>query len=674
MSESKQRVKQLREQLNYHNHRYYVLDSPEISDAEYDRLMLELKKLEEAHPDLITPDSPTQRVGAEPVEAFGVVEHPYPLLSLSNAFSDEDLAAWHRRASNLLGRSDFDFVCEPKFDGLAVALTYEDGMLSVGATRGDGFRGENITQNLRTINSVPLSVPGDAPPRFEVRGEVYLSKDGFKKLNDERAREGQPLFANPRNAAAGSVRQLDSRITARRPLDVYIYALGWVEGRAVPDTHWDIMEYLKSLGFKINPNNKRVASIEQVMSVYRDWVEKRETLPYDIDGLVVKINRIAYQDELGFVGREPRWAIAYKFPAVQEITRLNSIEVNVGRTGNLNPYAVLEPVKVGGVTIKQAALHNEEDIHRKDIRVGDWVIVQRAGDVIPEIVGPVLSRRTGEERVFEMPQECPVCKAEVIKPEGEAMHRCTNMACPAQALEKIKHFVSRDAMDIEGVGDKVSAALFKAGLVKDVSDLYYLKAEQLVTLEKMADKSVSNILDNIEGSKKCSLARIIFALGIPHVGSETAELLADRFHSIDALTKVTHEQLMEIPSIGPKIADSIVAFLRQEQNRRIIDRLRDAGVRLEADETQKGALPLTGKEFVITGKLELFTRQQAEAKIKGLGGKAGSDVTKKTTYLVAGADPGSKLARAQALGISQLDEAEFLRMLKAAENGDTTTG
>jgi DNA ligase (NAD+) len=674
MSESEQRAKQLREQLHYHNHRYYVLDSPEISDAEYDRLMLELRKLEEANPELVTPDSPTQRVGAEPVAAFGVVEHPYPLLSLANAFSDEDLAAWHRRASNLLGRSDFEFVCEPKFDGLAVALTYEDGLLQVGATRGDGLRGENITQNLRTINSVPLSVPKDAPQRFEVRGEVYLSKEGFKKLNDERANEGQPLFANPRNAAAGSLRQLDPRITARRPLDIYIYALGWVEGGTMPDTHWEIMEYLKSLGFRINPNNERVATIEQVMSVYRGWVEKRETLPYDIDGLVVKINRIAYQDELGFVGREPRWAIAYKFPAVQEITRLNSIEVNVGRTGNLNPYAVLEPVKVGGVTIKQAALHNEEDIRRKDIRVGDWVIVQRAGDVIPEIVGPVLSRRMEELEEFKMPEVCPVCKAEVVKPEGEAMHRCTNMACPAQALEKIKHFVSRGAMDIEGVGDKVSAALFKAELVKDVSDLYYLKAERLITLEKMADKSVSNILGNVEASKSRPLARIIFALGIPHVGSETAELLADRFHSIDALTKTDRDQLVEIPSIGPKIADSILAFFRLEQNLSIIRRLRDAGVRLEADEMQKGALPLAGQEFVITGKLESFTRQQAESRIKELGGKAGSDVTKKTTYLVTGADPGSKLARAQALGIVQLGEAEFLNMLEAAENMDTTTG
>ena len=667
MSEVEQKIKALREQINHHNHRYYVLDSPEISDAEYDRLMLELKKLEEEHPGLITPDSPTQRVGAEPVEAFGVVEHPYPLLSLANAFSDDDLIAWHRRASNLLGRNDFDFVCEPKFDGLAVALTYEDGMLRVGATRGDGYRGENITQNLRTINSIPLSVSGDAPPRFEVRGEVYLSKEGFKRLNDERAREGQPLFANPRNAAAGSLRQLDPRITARRPLDIYIYALGWVEGKTVPDTHWEIMEYLKSLGFRINPNNERVSTIEQVMSVYRGWVERRESLPYDIDGLVVKINSITAQNELGFVGREPRWAIAYKFPAIQEITRLKSIEIDVGRTGSLNPYAVLEPVRVGGVTIKQAALHNEEDIHRKDIRTGDWVIVQRAGDVIPEIVGPVISRRTGKEEIFHMPERCPECGAEVIKPEGEAMHRCTNMACPAQALEKIKHFVSRGAMDIEGVGDKVSAALFKAEMVKDVSDLYFLESGQLLTLEKMAEKSVSNMLGSIEASKDRSLTRVLFALGVPHIGYETAELLVKHFYSIDALMKATEEQLVEIPSIGPKIADSLMAFFRQEQNLRIIDRLREAGVKLETEVTKKETLPLEGQEFVITGKLEAFTRQQAEAKVRELGGKATLDVTKKTTYLVAGADPGSKLTRARTLGIRQLDEAEFLNMLNKAE-------
>ena len=515
IAEVKQRIQKLRELLNYHNYRYYVLDSPEISDAEYDELMRELKQLEEAHPELITPDSPTQRVGAAPVEAFGVVEHPQPLLSLANAFSDEELDAWYRRASNLLGGRNTDFVCELKIDGLAVALTYVNGLLEVGATRGDGFRGENITQNLRTVKSIPLSVPKEAPPRFEVRGEVYLPKTGFKKLNEERAKEGLPLFANPRNAAAGSVRQLDSKITAQRPLDIFVYGLGWAEGKAVPDTHWEIMQYLKSLGFKINPNIALCHTIDEVKAYYAKWVQNQEELPYEADGVVVKINSIAFQTELGFVGREPRWAIAYKFPAVQGTTRLLDIGINVGRTGSLNPYAILEPVQVGGVTIKHAALHNEEDIHRKDIRIGDWVVIQRAGEVIPEIVEPIVSRRTGKEKVFHMPKTCPVCGAEVIKPEGEAMHRCTNAACPAQALERIKHFVSRGAMDIEGVGEKMSQTLFEAGLIKDVGDLYYLTRDQLLSLERMADKSAANILNSIEKSKDRPLPRVIFALGIP---------------------------------------------------------------------------------------------------------------------------------------------------------------
>jgi DNA ligase (NAD+) len=438
-AEINQKVDRLRELLNHHNYRYYVLDNPEVSDAEYDKLMLELKHLEEQYPELVTPDSPTQRVGAAPIEAFGVVDHLQPLLSLANAFSDDDLDAWQRRASNLLGRDDFDYVCELKIDGLAVALTYNNGLLEVGATRGDGLRGENITQNLRTIRSIPLSVPREAPPRFEVRGEVYLSKAGLKKLNEERAREDLPLFANTRNAAAGSLRQLDPRITAKRPLDIFVYGLGWAEGKATPDTHWDTMQYLKSLGFKINPNITRYYAISKVKQYHQKWVKEREELPYDIDGVVVKINSFAHQTELGFVGREPRWAIAYKFPAVQGITRLEDIGINVGRTGSLNPYAILEPIQVGGVTIKHAALHNEEDIHRKDIRIGDWVTIQRAGEVIPDIVGPVVSRRTGKEKMFHMPERCPVCGAEVIKPEGEAMHRCTNAACPAQALERIKH-------------------------------------------------------------------------------------------------------------------------------------------------------------------------------------------------------------------------------------------
>lgn len=668
VAEVKQRIEELRRLINYHNYRYYVLDSPEISDAEYDELMRELKRLEEEYPELITPDSPTQRVGAAPVEAFGVVEHPQPLLSLANAFSDEELDAWYRRASNLLGGRHTDFVCELKIDGLAVALTYVNGLFEVGATRGDGFRGENITLNLRTIKSIPLSVPKEAPPRFEVRGEVYLSKAGFKRLNEERAREGLPLFANPRNAAAGSVRQLDPRITAQRPLDIFIYGLGWAEGKAVPDTHWEVMQYLKSLGFKVNPNIALCRDIDEVKAYYKKWVDDREELPYETDGVVVKINPIPFQTELGYVGREPRWAIAYKFPAVQGVTRLLDIGINVGRTGSLNPYAILEPVQVGGVTIKHAALHNEEDIHRKDIRIGDWVVVQRAGEVIPEIVEPIVSRRSGKEKIFYMPKQCPVCGAEVIKPEGEAMHRCTNAACLAQALERIKHFVSRGAMDIEGIGEKMSQALFEAGLVKDVGDIYYLTRDQLLNLERMADKSVSNILSSIERSKNRPLSRVIFALGITHIGEETAELLAEHFTSLDELAQAPREKLLEIPSIGPKIADSILAFFRQEQNRKIIEKLRQAGVKLEAEKVEAKELPLAGLEFVITGRLQTFTRQEAEARIKALGGKAGSDVTRKTNYLVVGEEPGSKLARAQTLGIKTLTEAEFLELLQGAES------
>jgi len=668
---ARQRIEELRKTLNYHNYRYYVLDSPEISDAEYDELMKELKQLEAEHPGLVTPDSPTQRIGAPPVEAFGVVEHPEPLLSLANAFSYVDLAAWYRRVSNLLSGRLFDLVCEPKIDGLAVALTYVDGLLVTGATRGDGYRGENITQNLKTVRSIPLSVSREAPPRFEVRGEVYLPKAGFKKLNEERAREELPLFANPRNAAAGSVRQLDSGITARRPLDIWIYGLGWAEGKAVPDTHWEIMQWLKSLGFKINPKIALVRTLDEVEKYHQSWVESREKSPYEADGIVAKINSIALQQELGNVAHEPRWAIAYKFPAVQGTTKLLDIGINIGRTGSLNPYAVLEPVRVGGVTISSAALHNEEDIHRKDIRIGDWVVVQRAGEVIPEIVEPIVSRRTGKERIFHMPTRCPVCGSEVIKPEGEAMHRCTNAACPSQALEKIKHFVSRGAMDIDGVGEKLCQALFEAGLIKDSADLYYLTKDQLLSLERMADKSASNVLKSIEESKNRPLARVIFALGILHVGDQYAELLADHFASIDALAKASQEELSTIPSIGPKIAESIVVFFRQEGNQQIVEKLRKAGVKLEKTENVGeelvSSLPLAGLEFVLTGKLESFSRSEAEARIKALGGEAGSDVTRRTSYVVVGADPGSKLARAQKLGTKSLTEAEFLRLLDNAE-------
>jgi len=664
---AKKRVAALRKQINYHNHRYHVLDSPEISDAEYDTLLLELKKLEDAHPDLITPDSPTQRVGAEPVSAFGIVVHPRPLLSLANAFSDEDIDAWYKRISGLVPGQDLDFVCELKIDGLAVALTYDNRALMTGATRGNGYQGENITQNLRTIKSIPLSVPPAAPHRFEVRGECYLPKKGLARLNEERAADGLPLFANPRNAAAGSVRQLNSRITARRPLDIFIYALGWAEGMQAPPTHWETMQYLGSLGFKINPNMSRCKDLEEVKACYHGWADRREELPYDIDGVVIKVNSIALQEELGYVGHDPRWAIAYKFPAVQGTTRLLEIGINVGRTGSLNPYAILEPVNIAGVTIERAALHNEDDIHRKDIRIGDCVLVQRAGEVIPEIVGPVVNLRTGGERVFHMPATCPVCHAEVIRGEGEAMHRCANTACPAQALESIIHFASKGALDIDGVGEKLCRSLFEKGLVKDSGDLYSLTRDSLLSMERMGEKSAANVLASIEKSKDRPLERVIFGLGIPNIGEETASVLAQSYTSIDALSRAGREELMGIPSIGPKVSDGILAFFRQPQNTAIIDKLSRAGVRMASAGAVRTDLPFSGMEFVITGKLATSGRQELEANIRALGGKPGSDVTRKTGYVVVGADPGSKLARAQSLGIKILNENEFLEMLKEAE-------
>jgi DNA ligase (NAD+) len=669
----KERIDDLRAQLNHHNYRYYVLDSPEVSDAEYDQLMRELTQLEADYPQFLTPDSPTKRVGAAPLEAFGVVEHPLPLLSLGNAFSQEELRAWYTRISRLLGREQFNFVAEHKIDGLAVALTYVDGRLATGATRGDGLRGEDITQNLRTIRSIPLSVSKEAPPRFEVRGEVFLPKAGFSKLNQERAKEGLPLFANPRNAAAGSVRQLDPRITAKRPLDIYIYMLGYAEGKLMPHSHWETMDYLRSLGFKVNLHNRLLKSIKEVEDYYQSWVEKREHLPYEADGIVVKVDLIELEERLGDVGREPRWAIAYKFPAVQGTTRLKDIGVSVGRTGTLNPYAILEPVSVGGVTIKQAALHNEDDIRRKDIRIGDTVIVQRAGEVIPEIVGPVVHKRSGEEKEFSLLERvfdkgkgrpaCPVCGASVIKPEGEVMYYCPNAACPAQVEQRLEHFASRGAMDIRGIGEQMSALLLREGLVKDVGDLYRITGEQLIEVERMGEKSAQNLIKAIDSSKKRSLARVIFALGIKHIGEEMAEVLAREFPSIDKLANASKERLTSIPTVGPKIADSIIAFFGQEANQRLLKKLKDAGVRLEEAVTKPEERPLNGQEFVITGRLERFSRPEAEARIKALGGTAKSDVTHKTTYLVVGAEPGSKLDRAQALGIKQLTEEEFLKLV-----------
>jgi len=670
----KAEIDRLRTEIERHNHLYYVLDSPEISDAEYDRMMLRLHQLEADYPELVTPDSPTQRVGAKPLGSFSTVKHPVPMLSLGNVFTEAELDDWHARLQRLTAGADFDFVCELKMDGLAVALTYQDGKLVTGATRGDGEYGEDITLNLRTIRSLPLAVSKPSPSRFEVRGEAYMAKAGFEKLNLSRSLEGLALFANPRNAAAGSLRQLDPLLTAARPLDIYIYMLGYAENGRLPATHWERLELLKRLGFKINPNNRRASNIEEVKEFYRFWKDRRHDLPYEADGVVVKINQIELQLQLGDVGREPRWAVAFKFPALQATTRLNEIRISVGRTGTMNPYAVLEPVQIGGVTVKQATLHNEDDIVRKDIREGDTVILQRAGDVIPQVVGPVVAKRPPDARPFSMSEKlydslkgfaaCPECGSAIVKPVEEVMYYCPDAACPAQAEQRIEHFASRSAMDIRGIGEQLSAALMRKGLVQDFADLYYLTESDLLRLEATKSKKAANILASIAASKQKPLDRLVFALGIRHVGSETAELLANSFKSLDKLMEATAEELTGIAGIGPRIAESITAFFSNEANRRIIQKLEGAGVVPEEQPAEaSGNLPLAGLEFVITGKLSRYTREQAEQRIKDLGGSAKSDVTRKTNYLVAGIEPGSKVERARKLGIAEINESELMDML-----------
>jgi DNA ligase (NAD+) len=651
------RAEELRAQINYHNYRYYILDSPEIADAEYDRLMEELRAIEADHPELQSPDSPTQRVGAGPAAQFAVVQHRVPMLSLANAFTADTLRAWHERISRLLGREVRDFVIEPKIDGLAIMLRYERGRFGVGATRGDGFQGEDITANLKTVRTVPLALNESPPPYVEVRGEVYLSRAAFQKINDERAAAGQPLFANPRNCAAGSVRQLDSRITARRPLDVFIYALGEAQGWQ-PRSQWEMLEAFLRWGFKTNPNNRRVETIDDVVAACAEWEHRRESLDYEIDGLVVKVNDLDVQAELGAVGREPRWAIAFKFPPVQATTVLRSIEVNVGRTGSLNPFAVLEPVQVGGVTISQATLHNEDDIRRKDIRVGDTVLVHRAGEVIPQVIGPILSKRPPDARPYELPKDCPVCHSPVVRTEGEAMARCTGgfAKCVAQRFELLKHFVG--AMDIETVGEKLAWSLIQNQLVYDPSDLYPLTKDQLTALERMGDKSAQNVLDNIEASKDRTLTRVLYALGIRYVGYQTAELLGRAFGTMDRVRGASLDDILAVEGIGPKIAESVYAWFHEPDNLRLVDKLAMTGVNMSEDAATLGG-PLAGLTIVVTGRLERQSRGQIEQRIKELGGAVGDAVSKKTSYLVAGDDAGSKLAKAQKLGTPILDEAAF---------------
>ncbi len=667
-----ERIGALRAQIDRHNHLYFALDQPEIADAAYDALMRELRDLEEQHPDLVTPESPTQRVGSEPAEGFAEARHPEPLLSLGNAFDDEELMAWYRRVADLIESTDFELVCELKFDGLAVALTYEDGVLVRGATRGNGTVGEDVTHNLRTVRSIPLRVLGDAPRRFEVRGEVLFPKSAFQRFNEERIAEGLPTYANPRNTAAGSVRQLDPKMTAGRPLDIFVYGLGYADGD-VPDTHWETLALLGRLGFKTSPHNRLVRTPEEAAAYYREWLEKAEGLDYGSDGVVIKVDRFDLQRHVGVVGREPRWAIAYKFPATQAVTQLLDIAVNVGRTGSINPFAVLEPVDVGGATVRQATLHNEDYIRAKGLKIGDWVVVERAGEVIPQVVSVITGRRTGDERDFQMPSECPSCEEPVTRPEGEAMSLCVNSQCPAQLVRLLEHFVSRGAMDIEGLGVRQTTVLLEQGLIRDVADIYTLKEEELIELERMGEKSVANLLAAVEASRDRPLARLLVALGIGHVGSEAAELLAAHFVSMDALMDADEERLVQIDSIGPKIASAVVAYFANESNRQVIEKLRAAGVRME-DEAREAPTeqPFAGLRFVVTGRLEDMSRSQVQSRIKELGGAVSGSVSKQTDYLVAGDGAGSKLADAEKLDVTVITEEQFLELAQGTrpESGD----
>ena len=675
---ARNRAEELRDQLRYHNYRYYVLDDPEISDQDWDALFRELRGLEEAHPEFVTADSPTQQVGARPLEAFALVEHREPMLSLGNVFGGAELREWHRRAAGLAESDDFAMVAEPKIDGLAMALVYEDGRLVQAATRGDGRRGENVTENIRQIPDVPQRLSGTRPARFEVRGEVYMPKAGFEAMNAsieeenlalvEAGKKPQRLFANPRNAAAGGVRQKDPRVTAARPLSIAVYQLGWAEG-AAPDSHWETLQWLRDLGFPTTPDSERLPGIEEAVAACAGWLPRRDALPMDMDGVVVKIDDFAVQRQLGVVGRDPRWAIAYKFPPAEATTRLLDIAVNVGRTGSLNPFAILEPVVVGGATVRMATLHNEDDIHRKDVRKGDTVIVRRAGEVIPQVVGPVLSRRKRGARRFKMPKRCPVSGDPVVRPENEVMWYCPNPLCPAVVRRTVEHFVSRGGMDVDGLGERRVNEFFEVGLIEDAGDIYALagKREALLALPKMAEKSVDNLLAAIERSKARPLRALVFGLGIRHVGGEIAALLARHFGSLAALQAASEEEIAAIDGVGPIIAESVAQWMATPRNQEILGKLVEAGVRVAEEGGGAREGPLLGQQFVITGRLESMTRDAAEARLKELGASVGNAVSKKTATLFAGEGGGGKRAKAETLGIPVGDEAALLALLGAHE-------
>jgi DNA ligase (NAD+) len=669
-----ERAAELRRRLEHHNHRYYVLDDPEISDPEYDDLLRELIGLEEEHPDLRTPDSPSQRVGAKPLGAFGEVRHPQPMLSLANARDEDELRAWEQRVRNLLTRQgvperEIEYVTEPKIDGLAISLVYEHGVLARGATRGDGEIGEDVTQNLRTIGAIPLRITEarDAPPPLvEVRGEIYLPLADFARLNEQQAAAGQRTFANPRNSAAGSLRQLNPQVTRSRPLSIWCYGIGASEGLD-HTTHYESIEWLRAHGFKVNQDVERHGDIDSVLAACRRWEERREDLDYEIDGVVIKINDYETQNLLGVVGREPRWAIAFKFAPTTAVTKLVEIGVNVGRTGNLIPYAILEPVQVSGVTVGKATLHNEEDLARKDIREGDQVVVMRAGDVIPQVVSPVTQRRDGSEQPYVPPERCPACGTRTVKPEGEVWTRCPNRKdCPGQILQALKHFTSKGAMDIEGFGEKLVYRFFDEGLVRSLPDVYRLTVERLEPLEGFQRKSAENLVNAIDRSKGQPFNRVLYALGIPGIGYVNARTLASRFGSIDQLMEAGAGEIEEVEGIGPILAATIRDTLDEPRNQQLIDELRGIGLQFEQERTVgDGAAPLAGKTFVLTGTLEGMTREEATARIEELGGKVTGSVSRKTDYVVAGEDPGTKLDKAQELERPVIDEAELTRVLSA---------
>jgi len=659
-------IAKLRGEIRHHEYRYYVLSDPEISDFEFDKLIKRLQELEAQHPELVTPDSPTQRVGGQPAEEFPKVRHSVQMLSLDNTYSVDELREFDRRVRDLSGRESVEYVGELKLDGLSMSLTYENGMLVHGVTRGDGTTGEDVTSNVKTIRSVPLRVEPNKleaighPKRFEVRGEVIMTLKAFEETNARREAAGEPKFANPRNSAAGTMRQLDPRIVAERRLDMYLYQL-LVNGRVPLADHAKVLDALGKMGFKVNPHRKLCGSFEELLAYIQEWETKRDSLDYEIDGIVVKVNDTRLWEELGTTAKSPRWAVAFKYPARQATTRVNDIRAQVGRTGTLTPVADLEPVDVGGVTVSHATLHNMDEIERLGVKIGDTVLIQRAGEVIPQVVKVIKQAPDGRE--FRMPKKCPVCGGEVHRSEGEVAYRCVNAACPARLKESLLYFAGRRAMNIDGLGDKLVDQLVDKGLVHDVADLYRLTHEQLANLERMADKSAQNLMDEIENSKQAELARLIFALGIRFVGERTGQLLADHFGSLDKLKAASEEELLQVEEVGPRVSEAIREFFGEKRNRDVIEKLRKAGLHFEQKKARKAEGKLAGKQFVLTGTLPTYSRDDAKRLIEEAGGRVTGSVSKKTDYVVAGSDPGSKLDKAKSLGVKTIEEAELQRLL-----------